>query len=259
MPKPWEKFGLPKPKSEASRGPLSLIDYEIYSGLELPVGPFFVRLDGWGFHSLTKKLKLRQPYDKKFAGWMAAVAKTFFVPFNPTLAYIFSDEINFLFLKRTSFARIEKIDSVFAGLASSAFTKMTDHLAAFDCRIIPIPKTKIVPYLVWRQAECFRNHNNAWSYWVLRKQGLSPTAAANRLSGLKTTQLKKLCARAGVDLNRTPVWQRSGILLYWKDYQKRGWDPIKKKGVTVSRRRVEIDWSPPRFSKEFFDKLITYK
>lgn len=45
----WKRLGLPQPKSEASRGTLSLVDNEVYSGIEIPsVPPFtlFVRLDG---------------------------------------------------------------------------------------------------------------------------------------------------------------------------------------------------------------------
>jgi tRNA(His) 5'-end guanylyltransferase len=253
MLKPWQKYGLPEPKSEASKGPLSLADYEIYSGLEVPSGPFFVRLDGWCFHSLTKRLKLKQPFDKKFASWMTATAKQFFTLFNPKLAYIFSDEINLLFLKRTSFARIEKIDSIFAGIASSIFSKLCGRPAIFDCRVIPIPKSKIVSYLLWRQAECFRNHNNAWAYWVLRKSGLSPRQAAKKLTGLKTAKLKEICAKM-VNLNRTPVWQRYGILIYWTKYRKIGWNPIEKKKVFAERRKPVI--SQQKLSKQFITKII---
>ena len=82
----WKKLGFPEPKSEASKGELRLIDNEIYSGIEVLHMPFFVRLDGWAFHSLTKRLKFKSPYDKRFASSMVKTASRFFLPFNPVLA-----------------------------------------------------------------------------------------------------------------------------------------------------------------------------
>ena len=247
--KPWQRYGMPPPKSEASGGRLSLKDYEIYSGVEVPPGPFFVRLDGWGFHALAKQLKLRKPFDRRFAQTMAKVAESFFLPFNPALAYIFSDEINLLFIQATSFRRIEKIDSVFAGLASAVFSRLVSQPAAFDCRVIPVGKANVRKYIVWRQAECFRNHNNAWAQWVaIKKDRLSPRATDKTLSGMNVRALMRYCKARGVSLSSTPAWQRRGVLLYQESYRKRGYDPIRKKKVVVERRRVRTDWAPPLFS-----------
>lgn len=262
MPKkPWEQYGFPPPKSEASTGRLSLVDFEIYSGIEVPNKPFVARLDGWGFHALTKRMKFKRPFDKTLARALAATAEAFFVPFTPTLAYIFSDEINFLFLRPTSFRRVEKIDSVFAGLASSTFrSQFRLGPVSFDCRCIPLPRSKIIPYFIWRQAECFRNHNNAWAQHVLIKSGLSARAAAKKLAGLKTAELRELAKKHKVDFDKTPVWQRNGVLLYREYYLKRGYDPIKKKHVTVERARTKTDWQPPLFreknGKLFFEKIL---
>ena len=43
---------------------------EAYSDVRVPAGPFFVRLDGWRFHSLTEKLKLEKPFDRLLAECM---------------------------------------------------------------------------------------------------------------------------------------------------------------------------------------------
>ncbi|MEM5798357.1 MAG: tRNA(His) guanylyltransferase Thg1 family protein [Candidatus Aenigmatarchaeota archaeon] len=245
--RPWEYYNLPPPKSEASKGPLSLVDWEIFSGLEVPTLPFWVRLDGWGFHTLAEKLQ--KPYDKNFAKILVGIAKDLMQMFNAQLAYIFSDEINLLFTHFTAFRRVEKIDSVFAGIASARFSLTWKTPCAFDCRVIPVPKGKILSYLQWRQAECFRNHNNAWAYWLLRQAGLSARQAADFLEGLKTQHLVKLCRACGKDLSKTQTWQRQGIMLYWKKYKKSGWNPIKKKRVVAQRRRVVIEWNPPNFTK----------
>jgi tRNA(His) 5'-end guanylyltransferase len=262
----WKKLGLPKPKSEASTGELSLVDNEVYSGIEVPEMPFFVRLDGWAFHGLAKQLKLKKPFDRFFISCLARTAAKFFIPFNPALSYIFSDEINFLFLKNPIFRRIEKIDSVFAGFASSNFlieiNKKYKQVKAvsFDCRCIPLEKRDILKYLVWRQAEAFRNHNNAWAQYVLMKKSLSARSASRKLAGLKVKDLMKLCKENKIDLDKTPAWQRRGVLLYKEKYKKKGYDPVKKKSVIVTRFRVKENWEMPAFNskegKGFLDKLF---
>ncbi|MEM4282588.1 MAG: tRNA(His) guanylyltransferase Thg1 family protein [Candidatus Woesearchaeota archaeon] len=271
--KPWKALGFPKPKSEASSGKLSLIDYEVYSGIELPGTAFFVRLDGWAFHSVSKSLRFTKPFDKRFLEALIETTKELFQKFNPTLAYIFSDEINLLFLKPVNFRRIEKIDSIFAAVASS---KLTNELArlfkkkkvvAFDCRCIPLvsrnKKSKrglILKYLRWRQAECFRNHNNAWAQKVLFRAGLSPRSVSRKLSGMKTAELEKLCKKHGIDLSKTPAWQRWGILLYKQPFLKVGYNPIKKRRVRVVRHKIVVDTSPKTFmsseGKRLIEKLI---
>jgi len=253
MPKlPWQLYGYPKPKSEASRGKLSLVDWEIYSGIEIPKKPVFVRLDGWKFHGLCKRLKLKKPYDKRFASALVKTSKIFFKKFACNLAYIFSDEMNLLFLREPGFRRIEKINSIFAGLASSTFSSLINESAVFDCRCIPmLQKLDIIRYLIWRQAECFRNHNNSWAQQKLIDSGLSPAQAQKRLTGLNTTQMQKLLKeRFNFDLWKTPAWQRNGILIYKVKYLKTGYDPIKKKRVKVWRSKIATDWSPPIFQEK---------
>lgn len=261
----WKELGYPKPKSEASKGRLSFADNEIFSGITVPDMPCFVRLDGWCFHGFAKKLRLKKPYDKRFAGCMAETAKEFFLPFDPTLAYLFSDEINLLFLHKPGFERIEKIDSVFAGIASSRMLQLIGEKGAvpslsFDCRVIPVKKREIPKYLVWRQAEAWRNCNNAYAQWVLVKRGKSPRSASKELSGLKIKELQRVMKKHGLDIGKTPAWHRRGILLHKESYKKRGYDPIKKKKVIVERRRVKVDWGPPLFNtkegKKFLKKLL---
>lgn len=260
MQKPWQKLGLPRPKSEASRGKLSMIDWEVYSGVELPSGPVFVRLDGWKFHNLCRRLKLEKPFDKNFAHALVSTSKAFFDKFNANLAYIFSDEINLLFLNKPGFNRVEKIDSVFAGLASVTFSKFIGAQAVFDCRCIPMfSNLDILNYLIWRQAECFRNHNNAWAQQKLIQSGLSAARAQKILTGMKTAQIDSMLKeRFDFNLRSTPQWQRNGILLYKQKYKKKGFDPIKKKTVEVWRKRIVVNWQPPLFkeNKELIERCL---
>jgi tRNA(His) 5'-end guanylyltransferase len=266
MKRPWEIYNLPKPKSEASRGPLSLVDYEIYSGLVVPEKTFVVRLDGWSFHSLTKRLNFKKPFDKFFATSLAKTTQELFKFFNPTFGYVFSDEINLLFTKLTTFRRIEKIDSVFAALTSTIFSSFLRKkfkklpYVAFDCRVIPIGTKNILKYFIWRQAEAFRNFNNAYARYVLIRKGMSAREAAKKLEGIKTKQLRELIKEHGIKLEKIPPWQENGIGVYWKYYEKVGYDPIKKKKTVARRRMPVIDWKLPRFNsaegKKFLKELI---
>ncbi|MCL4519411.1 MAG: tRNA 5'-guanylyltransferase [Thaumarchaeota archaeon] len=254
---PWTRWGLPAPKSEASGGELSLVDYEVYSGLVVRGWPFFVRLDGWAFHSLTKRLNLKKPFDLRLVKFLVRAAKELFLPFNPVLCYIFSDEASFLFVEPTVFRRIEKIDSVLASSFASRFSILMKSPAAFDCRVIPVGRRNVRRYLIWRQAECLRNHYNAWAQWALiNRAGLSPRSANERLTGLKVPELSKLCKQYGINLERTPAWQRMGVVLYFEDYPKRGYNPITKNFVVANRRRVKIEWKAPSFDAKEGLKLV---
>ncbi|MEM3030981.1 MAG: tRNA(His) guanylyltransferase Thg1 family protein [Candidatus Micrarchaeia archaeon] len=260
----WQKLRLPPPKSEASGGRLSLKENEVYSGIIVPRLPCFVRLDGWKFHGLSAALGFERPFDKFFAESMVFVARRLIEKFDAALAYIFSDEINLLFLKRPGFERVEKIDSVFAGLASSLLyarlAEEKEHVSelAFDCRVIPVEKKEVKKYLVWRQAEAWRNCCNAVAYWALRNEGLGAAEAAKKLEGLGVRRLRALARKKGA--GKSEAWHERGILLHWEAYRKKGFDPVRRKAVVVERRRVREEWKPPLFAgrrgKAFIERVL---
>lgn len=243
----------------------NLAGKEIYKSIEVPDMPLFVRLDGWAFHRLTKNLKLKKPFDKFFTSCLVKATSEFFLPFNPSLAYVFSDEISLLFLKNTTFKRVEKIDSVFSGYAASILSRQlnkkykVDKLS-FDCRCIPMPKKSINKYLIWRQAEAFRNHVNLYAQYALAKEGLNSRVISKRLKGLKSDELRKLLLNKNIYPYKTPAWQRRGVLLYKEFYKKKGYDPVKKKHVVVKRQRIKSDWNPPLFNskegKNFLSRIV---
>ena len=233
--------------------------HEIFSKLQIPpTTPFFVRLDGRRFKAISEKIGAKKPFDKGFAKCLVKSARAVYRGgFNPGLIYVASDELNVLFLYTAPFRRrVEKINSILAGIASSAFSlsllknfekKLT---TTFDSRIIISSSEKIVEYLVWRQRDAWRNHNNAYAYWLFRKMGHTPSKAAEMLKGLKSKDLHEILFRHGVNLAKTPAWQRRGILVYKEPYQKQ----IGNRAVT--RRRIEENWELPLFSSEKGRSLI---
>jgi len=233
--------------------------HEIFSQLCIPPDiPFFVRLDGRRFQAVSETIGTEKPFDEKFAKCLVASTKAMFQSgFSPSLAYVASDEINLLFLYTAPFRRrVEKINSILAGTASSAFSLSTltlfdkTSIAAFDARIIVSSLDKIEEYLAWRQGDAWRNHNNAYAYWLLRKTGYIPSEAAKMLKGLKTEGLHDLLFSHGINLAQTPAWQRRGILIYREPYKKQ----VENRMVT--RRRIRENWNLPLFTSKEGKVLI---
>jgi tRNA(His) guanylyltransferase len=233
--------------------------HEIFSQLQVPSDtPFFARLDGRRFQAISEKVDAYKPFDEKFAKCLVASAKALFKSnFNPALVYVASDEINALFLHAAPFRRrIEKTISILAGIASSAFSLSVAKLfkknliTAFDSRIIVSSQEKIVEYLTWRQRDAWRNHNNAYAYWLFRRNGYKPSEAAKKLKGLKTKDLHEILFRHGVNLTKTPAWQRRGTILYREPY------PKQVKNQIVTRRQIKENWNLPLFSSKEGQDLI---
>ncbi len=241
---------------------------EIFSGVHIPRNMFvFVRCDGRRFHRVVGSAGFRKPFDKAFMGLMVKSALSVFkTGFNPILAYLFSDEANFLFKQLPFNGRVEKIDSVIASTLSSAFTlelfrkKGFEGNISFDSRIVLIDKKDIIGYLDWRQGECWRNHNNSYAYHALIGKGKTPREASRTLRNLKFTNLHELVLKlSGLNLCKTPEWQRKGVLIYWERYYKEGFNPVRKEPVKALRRKLMVNWSPPFFSsdegKRFLEEL----
>ncbi|MFQ5758712.1 MAG: tRNA(His) guanylyltransferase Thg1 family protein [Candidatus Bathyarchaeia archaeon] len=233
--------------------------HEIFSKLQIPpTTPFFARLDGRRFKAVSGKIGAEKPFDKRFTKCLVRSARAVYRGgFNPALIYVASDELNVLFLHTAPFRRrVEKINSTLAGIASSAFSLGIPKnfgknvITAFDSRIIVSSSEKIMKYLGWRQRDAWRNHNNAYAYWLFRKMGHAPSKAAKMLKGLKSKDLHEILFRHGINLAKTPQWQRRGILVYREPYQKQ----IGNRAVT--RRRIEENWELPLFSSEKGQTLI---
>ncbi len=235
--------------------------YELYSDLRVPPNLHLVlRIDGRAFTSLTDRLGLRKPYDRRFAEAMARTAARMVeeAGLGAVLAYTFSDEIN-LVVPRDGIpfaGRVEKLVSVSASCASSYLVEelgsvgldVGGETVSFDSRCIPLKGDEVPEYLAWRQAEAWRNHVNSYGYWALRKKGLGPKEAADKLRGMKAHDVHEmLYSEFGINLGRTPVWQRRGVLAYKVIVPVRG----------VPRRRVTVDWHPPFFHDPEGERLVT--
>jgi tRNA(His) 5'-end guanylyltransferase len=228
------------------------------------VPPALVRLDGRAFHRLAKTLCFTKPFDPRFSDAMAAVCKSLVATsgLSPVFAYTFSDEIS-LYLDKLPFSgRVEKIDSVAASFASSALTLALalDEPVAFDARVISATPEYVYEYLVNRQDEAWRNHINAYCQQALVGEGMKARQAAAKLKGMPAKQLHELMHKRGVNLAKTPAWQRRGVMVYKRERTVAGYNPVKKEKVTAQRSIVVTDRDLPLFTspegKEFLRQII---
>ena len=236
---------------------------ELYSNLTC-VPPVFVRIDGRNFHAIAEAWELERPFDLRFSESMAAVCVSMISDsgLSPDFAYTFSDEISLFFSTLPFSGRVEKIDSVAASYAASALIIETGSRipVSFDARIIHATPEIAVQYLVERQAEAWRNHINAWCQYALVEEGCSRREAARQLRGLPSAALHELAFSRGINLAKTPAWQRRGVLVYRKGKTIEGWNPQLSEIVQTVRTTVVSDRAPPVFSspegRSFLNRLI---
>jgi len=236
---------------------------EIFGNLAI-VPPIFVRLDGRAFHRLAARLRLGRPFDERFSQAMAGVSSRLLTEsgLSPLLAFTFSDEISLYFPHLPFRGRVEKIDTVLASFAASCLTLAlsADRPLAFDGRVILASRDYAPGYLAGRQQEAWRNHLNAWCQEALLAEGMRPSEVARRLSGMRSEELHEFMFARGVNLAKTPAWQRRGVLVYRKTEQRPGFDPRAGETVEVSRRVVTIDRDLPLFpspeGRAFLDGIL---
>jgi len=224
---------------------------EIFSNLTT-VPPVFVRLDGRCFHRLAQEQSFEKPFDDRFSGAMVKVCKALVADsgLSPDFAFTFSDEISFYLSKLPFNGRVEKIDSVAASYASSVFTLAlgVEEPLAFDARIVQATPEYAIEYMISRQDEAWRNHLNAYCQQALIAEGVSARKAAARLKGLQSPDLHEMMHEKGINLAKTPAWQRRGILIRKKATEKEGYNPITKETVTAQRSSVVVDRDLPLFT-----------
>lgn len=224
---------------------------EIFSSLSI-FPPFVVRLDGRAFHRFTRDMGFVKPFDRRFSDAMASVSEQLLSSsgMEPSFAYTFSDEIS-LFFPRVPFGgRVEKIDSVCASYAASALTLalgLTEPVA-FDSRVILADVPATIAYLAMRQREAWRNHINGYCQQTLIREGMTATQAARALRGMKGPAMHEMMFERGVNLAKTPAWERRGIACYRTEVIKEGYNPVTDETVATTRRVVVTDDDLPLFS-----------
>ena len=236
---------------------------EIYKDIKaLP--PVVVRADGRNFKESLKRLGFEKPYDIKFEAGMVRAARSLILDSGlcPDWVFTFSDEFNILFRELPFEGRVEKLDSVVPSYLSSSLTVALGLKVpvAFDARVIPLHPGEIPAYLQFRQAEAWRNHMQSYGFYTLVGEGMSEREAARVMHGMKFEDIHEMMWQRGVNLGETPGWQRKGVFIYKKKYEKEGFDPVKGENVIAVRTAIEELWDPPVFNSreglEFLKNII---
>jgi len=224
---------------------------EIFSTIAL-VPPLMVRVDGRAFHGLTRKSGLEKPYDSGFQDAFCEICLRLMSSsgLEPLFCYTFSDEISIYFDTLPFGGRLEKIDSVCASYAASAATLAlhSEEPLSFDSRVILLTPDKVGEYLTWRQKEAWRNHINAYCQHALIEDGMTSSQAAKALKGLNSRDMHEMMFRRGVNLAKTPAWQRRGTLISRRTVKKEGYNPVTGETVECERRVAFADRDLPLFS-----------
>lgn len=266
-------------------------EYEIYSNLKISqCSKVLLRLDGRNFHSLSKHLNLEKPYDSRFTKVMADVCRDILLEFSPLFIYTFSDEISVLLSNVPFGGRVEKLDSVFSSFVSSSFTahilnefnmkfngfnqdnndfnKYAEMLKldldeedslslpkpiSFDSRIIPIDDSNLIKYFKWRQDEAWRNCVNSYGIWAL-KEIYPPDLVAEKMFGLKLSDIHELLFEQGINLNDLPVWKKRGLGVYKNIKTIKSFDSKTNKEKVSYTKYPFVDFNIPKFNMEFFRK-----
>jgi tRNA(His) guanylyltransferase len=208
------------------------------------------RIDGRSFTKLTKNtLKLERPFDVRFRNAMIATVEHLMNSgFKIIYGYTESDEISLLFdLNEKSFDRkVRKLNSILAGEASAIFTYQMDTIAAFDCRICPLPDAgKVIDYFRWRAEDALRNSLSAYCYWKLRDTGKSQSQATKDVSGLSVAGKNELLFSMGINFNDLPAWQKRGVGFYYEQFEKEAFNPKMNEKVIAMKKRLKCDLELP--------------
>ena len=208
------------------------------------------RLDGRSFTKLTKEVcQFERPFDVRFHRLMLATVQNLMsVGFNIIYGYTESDEISLLFhpQEQTFNRKVRKINSILAGEASAYFSLELGKVAAFDCRVVPLPNIKrVLDYFSWRQEDAHRNALNAHCYWLQRKKGLSQEAATQFFVGKSVAFKNEFLFQNAINFNELPLWQKRGSGVYFRQVSQTGFNPLTKKETIAQRNKIWLDEELP--------------
>lgn len=212
---------------------------ELFHSLRAPDGCYLViRVDGRAFHGYAEKYE--KPFDRRLHEHMLAAAEALVEQFAANLAYTESDECSVVLGPRWDLLgrSVEKLVSLTAAAAASAFSVSSGDFVAFDSRLCVFPRLEdVLDYLAWRQDDCWRCCVNAWAYWTARQEGMDNQQATKLVDGPARVKHDFLHQR-GINVAHTPAWQRRGSCVIRETYQREGYNPKTGQTVLATRRRL---------------------
>lgn len=194
--------------------------YERASRVVLPRRmPVIVRVDGKGFHGVTKGCE--RPFDEHLMGLMNMTAiRLCHEAQGAVFGFVQSDEISVLLhnYKRLQTDpwfdnELQKIVSVAAGIASGFFTREWDAPVAFDARAFVLPESEVANYFIWRQQDATRNSIQ------MATRALYSHAQVDEKN---TSEMQEMMHAKGVNWNDYPVGCKRGRAIVRQPYEREG-------------------------------------
>jgi tRNA(His) 5'-end guanylyltransferase len=216
----------------------------------LPGVHIVVRVDGRSFTRLTKEVhRFEAPFDERFRDLMVHTMTTLMdSDFRTVYGYTQSDEISILLHREEgSFGRKErKLNSIFAGEASAAFSLKLGAPGIFDSRVCQLPTAEDVrDYFRWRHEDAHRNALGSHCYWIQRREGADVETATARLRGMSVAEKNEFLFQRGINFNDLPAWQKRGVGMRWKTVEKQAVNRLTGEPVVALRRELRVDMDLP--------------
>ena len=217
-----------------------------------------LRLDGSCFHTWTKRVKLRKPFDNRMVRAMQKTTLELCEGINTCImGYTQSDEITLVLRKGEKEGsqpwfgnRVQKLCSISAAMCSVAFNHAIQEQfgeewvkpAYFDSRVMFLPSLdEVLNNLVWRQNDCMKNSVSALAQSVFSQRELN--------SRRRGDQLQMLLER-GQDWNALPTVLKMGTLVHKRKVTGVAYGMGVNAGLEYERGVFFIDEETPRFTED---------
>lgn len=182
-----------------------------------------VRLDGRNFHTYTKKMDFKKPFDYIMIETMSYTTQYLMQNCGADIGYTQSDEITLVFHpSHIDFnGRVQKLVSTLASMCTIVFNRRMDFLTkdrdickyikhnnampTFDAMVISVDLEYVLLHLLWREQDAIRNSVNAMAYANFNKSAIH---------GLNQEQLKQKLRDNGTPWEELPLFQQRGIYFY---------------------------------------------
>lgn len=200
----------------------------------MPQVPAIIRLDGKGFHNVTKNMD--RPFDQDFCNLMHDITRNLIDYSNAIVGYHQSDEITLVLYNENPqgelfFAgKCNKLNSILASKASRVYNERAAHRfltlnqekffkeGLFDCRCFSVPtKWEAINCLRWREQDATRN-----SIQMAARSMYSHQECENK----NCSQLQDMMHEKGVNWNDYPSFFKRGA--YFNKYGNLDLPPLNK-------------------------------
>lgn len=219
--------------------------YEKNDSTKLMMGmPVCARIDGRGFSRFTKGFA--KPFDLDIMQAMQATCAKLVADTHALIGYVQSDEITLVWEPQGGSpmmfeGKVQKLTSVMAGIATSAFTfEMLDRAdpalirrraPVFDCRVWNVPnRSEAANVVLWRAQDATRNAISS---------ACRAVASSKEMHGLNQAEMKDLMQKRGINFDEHYAQDEKYGALFKRVTRERPF-------TTKERQKIEdAGWSAP--------------